>query len=523
MSSTSTSTSKATSKTKKESAKAYVRDGVYIPMRFVSRETKDKLKDDFTHHLFKKEEVCESCEYGPERVCDVCETCANYTGTIKLYSYVEVKEKKYLRLPYGLQDQTSDILGRKTELIDKTPERPMHKKPKFIGKLREDQKVCVRAMIDAEFGVLRSPPRTGKTVMGSSFVCRIGEKTLILAAQKDWLDNFYETFVGSETQGAMTNIKTKRIGFPKTLEEFEKYDVSLCTYQMFLKPKGKLLLQKIRRMFGVLLIDEVQTVGAPELALIVNKINARYKIGVSGTPERKDQKEILVYGLLGQVFHTNEVEKKRPRLEAITSPLKGTMPQQWTYIVKKIENDPARIQFLAKEAVKDVKDNHLVIIPLTRIPAIQSLVEAINTRAGREIAIAFHGKIKKDQRKIVIERARNYEVQVVVGNTSLLSTGINIPRASMLYEATPSSNIPKAQQRQSRVLTPMDGKPQPVIKYIMDDVDVVRRCMQKEHWQCMMPLFKPMISEDVRERLNAYFKGKSSEKKNWGRGSGRVL
>jgi superfamily II DNA or RNA helicase len=636
----------------KEPAKAFVKDGIYVPIRFVSQATKEKLDEEYTHHLFKKEEVCETCDYGPDRVCDVCETCANFTGTIKLFSYKKVDDKRYLRLPYGLKESTQEILGRKVEFKEKDRSRPMKRVPKFLAELRPDQKECVRAMVKAEHGVLRSPPRSGKTVMGSAFVCKVGEKTLILAAQKDWLDNFYETFVGSDTQKPMTDIKSKRIGFPKKMEDFERMDVCLCTYQMFLKPKGRKILQKIRKMFGILLIDEVQTVGAPELAQIVNTLDVKYKIGVSGTPERKDCvsgntivytetgpkfirdveigervlsednqyhlvsnkfvrhgskmvrvqhengyvdctpdhkfktqrgwvaaqnllttdllteftleldcstsqhvvdvttipddtsyditvdethsyfgttdpngtpvlvhncKELLIYGLLGPVFFTNEVKKLRPKLEIKNSGFKGPVPQSWTYIIRKLENDPKRLKTIANEAIADVKAGHLVVIPLTRIPVIKALTAAINKIHGKNIAASFYGGIKKEERKSVIERARHYKVKVVVGNTSLLSTGINIPRASMLYQVTPASNIPKAQQRFSRVLTPMDGKPDPVIKYFLDDVDVVRRCLQKEHWQCMMPMFKPMVSERVKEQLAQYFKGSSNAKENWRR------
>ena len=217
------------------------------------------------------------------------------------------------------------------------------------------------------------------------------------------------------------------------------------------------------------------------------------------------------------MFFTNEVKKLRPTLEIKNSGFKGPVPQSWTYIIRKLENDPKRLKTIANEAIADVKAGHLVVIPLTRVPVIKALTAAINKIHGKNIAAMFYGGIKKEERKAVIERARHYKVKVVVGNTSLLSTGINIPRASMLYQVTPASNIPKAQQRFSRVLTPMDGKPNPVIKYFLDDVDVVRRCLQKEHWQCMMPMFKPMISERVKEQLAQYFKGSSNAKENWRR------
>jgi superfamily II DNA or RNA helicase len=309
----------------------------------------------------------------------------------------------------------------------------------------------------------------------------------------------------------MTNVKKKRIGFPRKLEEFEQFDICLVTSQMFISPRGKKLLNKIKKMFGVLLIDEVQTVGAPEMASVVSQLNVKYKIGVSGTPERKDGKEFIFYNLLGPVFYENFVERLRPTILVTPTALAGKLPQSWTYMVSKLEKDPARLKLIAETALEDVKNKHMVLIPMTRVPVINALVQAINQMAGKKIAGTFHGQMHKDKRKAMIDYAREYRCRILVGNSRLLSTGINIPRASMMYQCTPSANIPKAEQRFSRVLTPHDGKPDPCIRYFLDDVDVIRKCLQKEHWQCLVPSFRPKVSTKTALILKEYFakKGKT--------------
>lgn len=487
--------------------KVYARDGLYVPMRHVTDEIKAEVKATFNRRMYDKEQTCENCDHYSERHSDICDACPNYKGEVKMASIQEVNDKQYLRLPYGARAQLQEIFGT-CEIVDKTPERPMKVVPSFVGTLRPDQVLACKAMRKFKHGVLKSPPRTGKTVMGSYFVCKMGEKTLILAYQKDWLDNFYETFVGSDKQPAMTDIKKSRIGFPKTYEDFLKYDVCLVTSQMFISAKGKALLQKIKRLFGVLLIDEVQTVGAPEMASVVSQLVVRYKIGVSGTPERKDAKEFIFYNLLGPVFYENVVERLRPTVYVTPTAMSGKLPQSWTYMVSKLEKDPARLKLIAKQAIKDVKAGHMVLIPLTRVPVIDALAKAINILAGKKIAGVFHGQMHKDRRKKMIQLACEYRCKVLVGNTRLLSTGINIPRASMLYQVSPSANIPKAEQRFSRVLTPHEGKPRPGIRYFLDDVGVVRKCMQKEHWQCLVPTFRPMMTPEVAQVLKGYFANK---------------
>lgn len=488
--------------------KAYLKDAIYIPIKYARHIDDEQLAERFEKQIFIKEQVCERCDYFSERLSDVCETCANYGGTIKLHSKVTKGDKKYLKLPFGDKQGVKNLFGD-VEFKNTLEEIPMSKKIKFVGTLKDYQVPACKKMIATKGGVLKSAPRTGKTIMSAYTVCKLGLKTLILAAQKDWLDNFYETFVGSESQPAMTNASKKRVGFPKKFEDFEKYDIALCTYQMFLSDnKGKKLLNKIKKMFSVLVVDEVQTVPSAEFSKIVSTLQCTYKHGLSGTPERKDGKEWTAYKLMGPVFYETHVERLRPEIQVVNTEFGGQLPKMWTYMVSKLEKDPKRLRLIIKEALKDVKAGHLVVIPFTRVPVIQALTKAINKAADKKIAAAFYGGVHKDKRKLLIEKARAYKIKVIVGNSKLLSTGINIPRASMLYEVTPSSNQPKAEQRFSRVLTPMENKPQPVIKFFLDDFDTRRNCIRSEFFQTLYPKFRPRIRGDVKTKLFEYLSKK---------------
>lgn len=490
--------------------KAKIRDGIYIPIKYVKDEHVDLLRNKFERDSYVKEQNCEKCEYFSERPCDVCDSCPNYRGKVTMFREVERNGKRYMRTPYGNKKALKRIFGDDIEFVDKTPDRPMQKKIKFLGKLRDYQIEAVDAMWEARCGILKSKPRTGKTVMASAFVCRYGQKTVILAAQKDWLDNFYETFVGNDTDPPMTDIKKKRIGFPKTLEECEKYDVCLFTYQKFLKPKGKKLLMKIRKMFGVLIVDEVQTASSPEFSSVINTFVCKRKFGLSGTPQRKDEQHWIGGNLVGKIFHTTDAQSLVPRVATVWTPLKGKLPQSWTYMVRRLETHPERLKQIAKQAIKDVKAGHQVLIPFQRVDVILALTQAINRIAGENIAGSFYGKTK--QRKQFIDEARAYKIKIVVGQLRLLSTGINIPRASCLYEVTPSSNPPKAEQRFNRILTPYKNKPEPLIRYFLDDVDVRRNCIKSEFFKVLWPLFKPRMDPKTREELFAYMSKKQLTK-----------
>jgi superfamily II DNA or RNA helicase len=494
---------------------AKIRDGIYIPIKHIDERVERRLAKRFERDRFVKEKTCEKCEYFEQRPCDVCENCPNYGGKVTMFKEVELEVKgklrRYMRTPYGDMASLEKIFGAdEIKFVDKTPDCPMKSDFEFTGDLRDYQVEPCKVMLKVRGGILKSAPRTGKTVMSTWVISKLKQKTVILASQKDWLDNFYETFVGSEEQPKMTNIKKKRIGFPKTIEEVEKMDVCLFTYQMFLKPKGRKLLKKMRKMFGIMVVDEVQTASAPEFAQVINTFVVKRKYGLSGTPERKDEQHWIAEKLIGKIFFETKAERWVPNVEVNWTGLSGKMPTNWTYMVKKIEANPDRLKLIAKQAIKDVKAGHMVLIPFQRVEVINALTLAINKMAGEKIAESFYGKTKG--RKELIQRARKYETKVIVGQLRLLSTGINIPRASCLYEVTMSSNIPKAEQRFARVLTPYEGKPFPLIRYFLDDVDVRRNCLRNEFFKCLWPMFRPRMSAQTKEQLYGYMSKKKISK-----------
>lgn len=487
----------------------YLRDGIFVPTKFVDEEKMAAIQSRLEYHTYKNEKTCEKCEYFEDRYSDLCRECPNYGGLVTLYKVDDLelpsgKLRRCVKIPYGDRAGIKKIFGKDLNIKDLTPEIPI--KPfKMKNELYKPQKLAIKDMMEVRSGVLKSPPRSGKTVMGAAYVAKKQLKTIIIGAQQDWLDNFMETFVGSDTQEAMTNIKKSRVCFAKKLEDFKKHDICLVTYQTFLSEKGQKLLKKISSMFSILIVDEVQGSAAPAYCRIVSQFNARYKFGLSGTPERKDAQEKIIYKIFGKIFHESKVERLRPRIEVVDPPPLPTLPKTWQYMVAKLEGNPQRLKQIIDIVLKDVKAGHTVFIPLASVDVIKALTQAINRVADRKIAQTFYGGMKKSEKKKTIDLARKRKIKVLVGNTRMLSTGINVPCASMLYQLTPSSNLPKADQRFSRVLTPHEGKPQPVVKYWLDKVDVVRSCLRNEHFQCMVPTFKPLIDQRTRVILDRYF------------------
>jgi superfamily II DNA or RNA helicase len=507
----------------------HAREALFTPVKLLPRAAIADLREKLTFRFYD-EKACDRCEYKPERHNpEVCDECAAFKGGAELLEEVKLGDKKYIKTPIGnpsvlvntLKEHDIDVSGIKAHFPTKAMSRPI----KFTGTLRDYQPAAVKSMIVKKRGVLKAPPRSGKTVMATAAVCKIGMKTIIMASQRDWLVGFQETFIGSQTQEPLTNIKADKIGFAKTYEDFVKYDVCLVTCQTFWSEKGQKLLRKVRDMFAVIVVDEIHTGAAPKYATVLAGMNCKWKIGLSGTPNRKDGRFILMRNLIGPVIYEAKVQRLRPHVSLVrtqyTANHKGNV--LWTRMVSALEKDPKRLKLIAQWAIKDAKAGHMVLIPLSQITPIKALVMAINKMAGKKLAYAFTGQLgtqldattgkKRKKRDIYIEAARKYKLKILVGTGKLLSTGINIPRASCIYDVAMSSNMENCEQRVSRILTPWEGKPTPKLRIFLDDSNVRRKCLANEWWGCVNPKFRPVISEVDLQVLKGYFANKDAMKK----------
>lgn len=496
--------------------------GYLIPTRYLSTENIDEAVQSFTYSFYD-EGGCKRCEYQEERHCETCDNCASFLGKRQLAKIVTrgAEQTELLSLPYGATSKVRAFLkglDRPYEAIDRHPEPvPFSRKIKLLPevKLKDFQEEAVARLLKERKGLIEAPPRSGKTVVGAAFICSVGAKTIILASQREWLKQFRETFIGSQTAMRFTTAHPRQIDFCKTYEEFLETDICLATPQQFMNENGKKMLERIKNLFTVLLIDEVHLCPALQTSRVLAQFNTTYRVGLTATPARKQEGLMqIIFDLIGPVVFQAKVERLVPRVEVLESDLVFNIGKSGDFVrfINKMEYSKQRIQIIAKRVCKAVEEGHMVLVPVMRVKTVGLLVKAINEYAEQKIAQPFYGGMKKDYRDRVVEEARTYKCKVLVGNTKLLSTGLNIPRASCLMETALSSNIPNAEQRTARILTPFEGKPEPLIIYLLDDSDIMRSTRRKEWWQCVQPKFKPRMTQKTREHLMNWFAKKSTDR-----------
>ena len=381
----------------------------------------------------------------------------------------------WIGLPRGRPDLASQaLIGKNPVVADHRVDAPIQLPIEFQGKYRKFQKPAIRALVKSPNGVLKSKPRTGKTVMATGALLKIQQKTLILAHQTDLIEQFCNETINARKKKQLFDgrLHPGVAGICSTYEDFERHDICLATYQTFLSSKGQRLLSRIRRFFGLVIVDEVHRAPATRYFEILSQFPAKSVHGLTATDDRKDGKWPLSELLIGPVvFETEPDNVMTPRVYGVYTSMKPRNPQPKTWVgcENMLFRNNDRNVMIAKQAVKDAKKGHHVLIPVKRVAHAEVLSELINNLYGREVCFIFTARHvrKVDRQWARDEMNTNKKIRVTIAMRQML-TGMNVPRWSCEYTICPISNPPQYTQEVDRICTAMEGKPQPIVRYFYD-------------------------------------------------------
>ena len=460
--------------------KIYLREAIYIPVQYVDT---DEVEQNYTVHQYE-EKICRTCPYKQDRHSHICDECelGGYKGATRYTSYKTIEGKRYISLPIGdranIEDKTGITLSR-FKIVDKRVKVPFDFKLKFTGDLRVYQIPMRDDWLKIGYGIIQAPPRTGKTVTTVAIAIATGQRTIILADQTDFLDNFIEEMQAYTNLPLLEKKAGKKLfGYLRKKEDYENFQVGVLTYQSLISDKnGAARMKLINKNFGMAFVDEVHSANALEFSRVLSKLRQRYKGGCTATPDRKDGLHHRVAHLLGPVVHIAKADTMVPKVQvhitnarppSASSYTRG--PAAWTYANRFLSKHKGRQKTITSALLHDLKNGRSIVLATYFKDHVLQIVKDINEAYGEEIAYAFVGGNKKvkDERKWIIDQARDGKIRVVVGIRRLLQRGLNVPRWDTLYYAMPMSNEPNWQQESRRICTPMEGKKRPMIRMFVD-------------------------------------------------------
>jgi superfamily II DNA or RNA helicase len=453
---------------------------VCIPVKTIDV---DSALEMYTRHEYD-EMTCRKCEYKRDRHSEVCDSCefGGYLGAYKLADRVDIKGVPYVAFPIGDRRNIAHNLGidfKDYKIVDKRTKVEFDYPVKFTGELRDYQMPMFKIFVKKKFGVIQAPPRTGKTVTSLAMLIELGYRVVIIADQTDFLDNFItEIEAYTNLPELQLNAGKKLYGYPKKDIDFETLQICVMTYQSLIsETAGKKRLDLVNENFGSVFVDEVHSAAALEYSKVLNKITAHVKGGCTATYDRKDNKQYRVGMIIGPVISSVTAVQLQPKVTVHVTrarPKKAGMytrgPAAWTHMNSFLSKHKDRNAQLLKAIKHDLKKGRSLVIATYFKHHVQFLVDEVNEMMGEQIAYAFVGGNKKvkDERKWILQQARENKIRVVIGIRRLLQRGLNVPRWDCLYYAMPMNNAPNWEQESRRICTPDEGKQMPLIRMFVD-------------------------------------------------------
>lgn len=339
-----------------------------------------------------------------------------------------------------------DLIPRGYEIVEKRIEKAV-KFPPFKATLRKSQLDVYEAV--NESCLINAPPSWGKTFTALSIARKLGQKTLVCVHTTDlrnqWVKEIRQQFgfepaiIGSgrfSTQGPIV------VGNIQSLTK-KKHDIA--------------------KLFGLIIMDEVHHVSATSFRDLIHSSYARYKIGLSGTLRRKDEKHVMFKDFFGPIVHKPSRENyMTPRVVAVKPGILIPPGRVWAKRVNKLYDMPEYLNLTVALARKFSREGHKIL-------AIGERVEFLHLcqKFYGDESIAVTGTT--ENREKLLRSVNEGDKQVLFGTRSLFSEGISLDSIGCLILAAPINNDPMLEQLIGRVIRVKEGKKQPVIVDIILD------------------------------------------------------
>ena len=392
---------------------------------------------------------------------------------------------KHIGLPRGSLDEAIEFLTAYNVKAEVRDERfsgvPIE--ASFIGELRPIQKEPVSEILKHDVGVLSAPTAFGKTTIAAYLIAERKVNTLVLVHRRLLMDQWHErlnTFLKSASVGRIGGGRGERTGC---------IDVGMI---QSLNQKG--VIKDIVAEYGQVIVDECHHVSAFSFEQVLRQVKAKYVVGLTATPVRKDGHHPIIIMQCGPIRFRVDA-----RIQARERPFEHVViPRHTSFRIQ--EGIEGGIQSAYAAMIKDKERNDLIFNDLLtaleegcsplllteRTEHVDEFAERLKNFA-KNIIVLKGGAGKKQRNELARQIASipDGEERLLIATGRYIGEGFDDARLDTLFLAMPISWRGTLQQYAGRLHRLHDNKR---VVRIYDYVD----------------LQVPMLTRMYKKRLKGY-------------------
>ena len=390
---------------------------------------------------------------------------------------------QHVGLPRGCRDELEALLrgyGINFEVDDQrvTGDRLSFE---FRGELTPTQRRAVRSILAHDIGVFVAPPGVGKTVVGTYLVASRNCSTLILVHRRPLLDQWVAQLA------VFLGIEPKEVGQIGAGKRKGNGRIDVAMIQSLVR---KSAVNDVVASYGQVIVDECHHVPAVSFERVLSEVKARYVIGLTATPQRRDGHQAITQMQVGPIrFAVNSKDQASQRPFAHRLIVRetifnsrddaSTMPIQRLYAA--LASDETRNQQILEDVRCALREGRSPLLLTERKEHLQYFVSRLSD-AGAHVVVLRGGMSAKERRNAIEQLAAipKNERRLVLATGRYIGEGFDDARLDTLFLALPVSWKGTLIQYAGRLHRLQPGKSEVrIFDYVDREVPVLSRMFER--------------------------------------------
>jgi superfamily II DNA or RNA helicase len=386
-------------------------------------------------------------------------------------------------LPRGCLEAVDALLQSLGSQMDLTDCRMDGEKQSFHfqGQLRTTQHRAVEALLAHATGVFVAPPGPGKTVVGAYMAAARERNTLVLVHRQPLLDQWRAQLA------VFLGLDAKDIGQIGAGKRLPTGVIDVAMMQSLVRRDQ---IDELVGSYGHVIVDECHHVPAVSFERVMNAVGARFVLGLTATPQRRDGHQPIIEMQLGPVRFavSHRHVDNEPRLQrsviirhtAFRPPEDNSQMtiQQW---YAALASDEGRNALILDDVICALSEGRSPLL-LTERRDHLDLFAAKLKQFARHLVV-LHGGTTLTRRQGVQQQLRSIptdQERLVLATGRFIGEGFDDARLDTLFLALPVSWKGTLEQYAGRLHRRNVGKTEVrIVDYVDRSVPMLRRMSER--------------------------------------------
>ena len=338
-----------------------------------------------------------------------------------LKGYEESSE--FLTLPRGLKEKLFEYLNYnlvKYKIIDNRVFEKIETK-RILFTLRAEQEDAIKEILKYDSSICVAPPGFGKTLIGAKIFEQRAVKTLIIVNKNMLLDQWISRFVD------YFGYKKSDIGFLGKSQNRLNGNIDIATMQSLNN------IPELVENYTQVIVDECHHIPALTFEQIVKNFKGKYILGLSATPNRKDELDPILYQQLGNISYEYKKPKTHTNKLLVIKTEFTSSADNYAAIINELVSNEDR----NRQIVKTIKENidRKILLLSDRIEHL-NLLENILKEENIDF-VSVHGSQNKKEQVENMQKVKTSSL--ILATSSFFGEGIDFPHLNTIIFATPIS------------------------------------------------------------------------------------